>query len=140
MWVAGAVFALAAVAACGQTQTGGPTAGYTDNVANLQVKVSALRADPCRSTQAPQIFGSCGRYVTEVSNTVVPLHDALPAQATVINAMAAAVHTFQSMTCDTISGQPSATQAAQCPTALTEIGSDLDKIGPLLASAPGSTP
>jgi hypothetical protein len=54
--------------------------------------------------------------------------------------MAAAVHAFQSMTCDTITGQPSATQAARCPRALTEIGNDLDKIGPVLASAPNSTP
>ena len=140
MWVTGAALALLAVAGCGTPQNGGPTAGYTNNVANLQVKISGLRTDPCGTTQAAQIYGNCGRFVTEVSNTIVPLHDALPTQGTVIDSMAAAVHTFQSMSCDTISGQPSAAQAQQCPQALVLIGTDLGKISPALASAPNPTP
>lgn len=140
MWVAGGALALLAVAGCGSPQTGGPSAGYTNNVANLQVKISGLRTDPCGTAQAAQIYGNCGRFVTEVSNTVVPLHDALPTQASVIDSMAAAVHTFQSMSCDTITGQPSADQAKQCPQALVQIGTDLTKISPVLASAPNPTP
>lgn len=139
--VAGFALAVLAVAGCADAQPGdqnnGP--GYTNNAADLQVKVDALQSDPCRGKQATQIYPSCGRYVTEIANSVITLRDTVPAETTSINAMANAATTFQKLSCDTVTGQPSATQTAECPQALLNIGIDLDKIEQALASAPSSS-
>ena len=128
------------LAGCADDQPGdqNPGAGYTNNVSDLQVKVPALQSDPCRGTQGQQDPGSCGRYVTEVANTVSSLQAELPSQARQISAMANSVHSYQSMACDTISGAPSTAQRDGCPAALTSIGHDLDAIAKALASTPAS--
>jgi hypothetical protein len=137
--LAGVAFVLV-LAGCADDQPGdtNPGAGYTNNVSDLQVKLPALQSDPCRGAQAARNYGNCGRYVTEVANTVAALQADVPAQASQIDALASSVHTYQSMRCDTISGTPSATQRTGCPQALTSIGRDLDVIAKALAGAPAS--
>ena len=134
------VLALAALAGCADNQPGdtntGP--GYTDNVADLLVKVPALDGDPCRSKQSATLFPNCGRYVTEVANTLGALRDDLPNQASALTALQGAVTRFQQLGCDTISGTPSASQQTQCPAALTTIGAELDTLNKALATLPTS--
>jgi hypothetical protein len=135
---AGIALAALAVAGCADTQPGdqNPGVGYTNNVSDLLVKIPALTSDPCRGAQAPQLFPSCGRFVTEVSNTVNALHADVPGQATEINALSTAIHAYQSLSCDSAGNTPTATQNAQCPAALTAIGRDLDQLAHALASVP----
>src|SRR5438105_1280612 len=87
------VLALTALAGCADNQPGdtnnGP--GYTDNVADLLVKVPALDGDPCRGKQAGTLFPNCGRYVTEVANTIGALRDNLPNQGAALTALQGAV-------------------------------------------------
>ena len=134
------VLALAALAGCADNQPGdtnnGP--GYTDNVADLLVKVPALDGDPCRSKQAGTLYPNCGRYVTEVANTIAALRDNLPNQAQALTALQGAVSKFQQLGCDTITGTPSPAQRAQCPAALTTIGAELDILNKALATIPTS--
>ncbi|HEX5407254.1 MAG TPA: hypothetical protein VFX16_33685 [Pseudonocardiaceae bacterium] len=137
--LAGVVLVLT-LAGCADDQPGdqNPGAGYTNNVSDLLVKIPALQSDPCRGAQGQQDYGNCGRYVTEVANTVAALQADVPNQADAINALAASVRTYQSMACDTIPGKPSAAQRTDCPAALTSIGRDLDVIAKALASSPSS--
>jgi hypothetical protein len=76
--------------------------------------------------------------VTEVANTVAALQADVPAQASEISALAGSVHSYQSMSCDTIPGRPSAAQRTGCPQALTSIGRDLDAIAKALSTRPSS--
>lgn len=140
--LAGLVLALLVVAGCADDQPGdrNPGVGYTNNIADLQVKIPALRSDPCRGAQAAQLYGDCGRYVTEVSNTVNALRADVPGHTSLINALSGAVNRYQSMDCDTITGRPTANQRTNCPAALKAIGTDLDQLGSTLASAPTSNP
>ncbi|HEY1570704.1 MAG TPA: hypothetical protein VGG05_05110 [Pseudonocardiaceae bacterium] len=140
--LAGLVLALLAVAGCADDQPGdqNPGVGYTNNISDLLVKIPALQSDPCRSTQAAQLYGDCGRYVTEVSNTVNALRADVPGHTALVNSLAGAVNRYQSMGCDTIPGKPTATQRTACPAALRSIGADLDTLGSALASAPTSSP
>jgi hypothetical protein len=140
--LAGLVLALLAVAGCADDQPGdqNPGVGYTNNIGDLLVKIPALQADPCRGAQAGQLYGDCGRFVTEVSGTVNALRADVPGHQTLINALAGAVNRYQSMACDTITGKPTATQRTACPAALTAIGADLDQLQKALASAPSSSP
>ena len=136
----GAALAVLAVAGCADAQPGdqnnGP--GYTNNASDLLVKISALQGDPCRGAQATQLFAGCGRYVTEVANTVNTLRSGVSNDAADINALATAVHSYQSLSCDSAGNAPSAAQRATCPAALAAIGSDLDHLDRVLASTPGS--
>jgi hypothetical protein len=109
-------------------------------VSDLLVKIPALQSDPCRGAQADQLFGDCGRYVTEVANTVAALRADVPGQTDQINGLAAEVNTYQSMACDTISGKPSASQQVACPQALTMIGTDLDRLGRTLSASSSAAP
>ncbi|HEX4723963.1 MAG TPA: hypothetical protein VH333_15710 [Pseudonocardiaceae bacterium] len=133
-----ALLALAFVlvlAGCADTQPGdqNPGAGYTNNVSDLEVKIPALQADPCRTNKAGALFGNCGRYVTEVANTIGALRAELPGQAGEINTLQAAVNSYQKTDCDSVNG---ATQQSDCPKALTSIGTELDRISQALASLP----
>jgi outer membrane murein-binding lipoprotein Lpp len=140
--LAGLVLALLAVAGCADTQPGdqNPGVGYTNNISDLRVKIPALQADPCRGAQAGQLYGNCGRFVTEVSGTVNALRADVPGHTSLINALAGAVNRYQSLDCDTITGRPTANQRTTCPAALTSIGTDLDRLGNALASAPSGRP
>lgn len=135
--VVGVTCAILTVAGCADAQPGdrnnGP--GYTNNAADLLVKMQALQSDPCRSAQAPQLFSGCGRFVTEIANSVITLRDTIPSQSDAITTLSSAANTFQKLGCDTISGQPSATQTAQCPGTLRTIGAELDRIEPELAKS-----
>lgn len=124
------------VAGCSGTGTGrgGNGPGYTGNVSDLQVKIPALRSDPCRSTQADQLFPSCGRFVTETANVVNTLRADVHGHKGEVDALAKAVHTYQAMACDAISGQPSQAQRSACPQALRTIGTELDRLGSSLGS------
>lgn len=123
---------------CADTQPGdrNPGAGYTNSVADLDVKVPALQADPCRGRQAESLFVDCGRYVTEVANTIGALRAELPGQSGEIDTLAAYVTSYQRAGCDTAAGTPSASQRTTCPKALTSIGTELDRIDEALASLP----
>lgn len=138
--LAGVAVAVLAVAGCADAQPGdqNPGAGYTNNVSDLLVKLPALQADPCRSSQAAQLYPDCGRYVTEVANTVDAMRADVRGHVGQINALAGAVHSYQSTACDTINGRPTAAQRTTCPKALTAIGADLDQLGKALASTPSS--
>ena len=131
--------ALVLLAGCADTQPGdrntGP--GYTNNVSDLQVKVPALKSDPCRGTRADQLFPTCGRYVTEVANTIGAMKADLPGQAGEITVLQNAVNTYQQASCDTATS-PSAAQRTGCPKALTSIGTELDRISQALSSLPTS--
>lgn len=128
------------VAACADTQPGdqNPGVGYTNNVSDLLVKIPALQADPCRGSQAPQLFTGCGRYVTEVANTVNALHADVTGHTDAINALATAVHSYQSLSCDTAGTSPSEAQRTTCPAALADIGRDLDQLDSALRTTPTS--
>lgn len=133
---AGIVLAVLAVAGCADAQPGDQNtgSGYSNNVSDLLVKIPALVSDPCRSPQAD--YTNCGRYVTEVANTVNALRADVPGHTAQVNGLANAVHTYQSLACDTISGKPTATQRAKCPASLSTIGKDLDQLGSSLAASP----
>lgn len=136
----GAALTVLAVAGCADTQPGdqnnGP--GYTNNMSDVLVKVAALQGDPCRGAQAAQIFPNCGRYVYEVSNTVNTLRSGVSNDTPDINALATAVHSYQSLSCDSAGNSPTAAQRATCPAALAAIGSDLDHLDRILAGPPSS--
>jgi hypothetical protein len=138
--VAGVALAVLAVAGCADAQPGdqNPGAGYTNNVSDLLVKIPALQADPCRGKQADQLFPTCGRYVTEVSNTVNALRADVPGHVDAINSLAGAVNRYQTMDCDTPNGRPTASQQTNCPKALADIGTDLDQLDNALGSTPAS--
>lgn len=140
--LAGLALALLAVAGCADDQPGdqNPGIGYTNNIADLRVKIPALLSDPCRGAQAGQLYGDCGRFVTEVSGTVNALRADVPGHTALINALAGAVHRYQSLECDTIVGRPTAAQRGTCPAALKSIGADLDQLSSALASAPSGRP
>jgi hypothetical protein len=131
--------ALVLLAGCAATQPGdrntGP--GYTNNVSDLQVKVPALKGDPCRGSHADQLFANCGRYVTEVANTIGALRADLPAQAGEVTVLQDAVNSYQRANCDTAAA-PTATQRTGCAKALTTIGTELDRLSQALASLPTS--
>jgi hypothetical protein len=133
---AGIALAVLGVAGCADTQPGdqNPGVGYTNNVSDLLVKIPALTSDPCRGPQADQLFPGCGRYVTEVANTVNALEADVPNQRTEINSLSSAVRTYQSLSCDSAGDSPSATQNQRCPAALTTIGKDLDQLDRVLAT------
>ncbi len=137
--LAGALLALA-LAACADDQPGdrNPGAGYTNSVADLKVKVPALQADPCRGSQAGSLFVDCGRYVSEVTNTIGAMRAELPGAAGEIDTLQAAVTSYQKAGCDAVTGTPTAAQRAGCPKALTSIGTELDRISRALASLPTS--
>jgi hypothetical protein len=134
------VLGLAVLAGCADNQPGdtnnGP--GYTNNVADLLVKVPALDSDPCRSKQDNTIWPNCGRYVTEVANTIGALRDDLPGQTATLTTLQAAVTRFQQLGCDTVTGAPTALQQGDCPATLTTIGGALDVLGTALAALPTS--
>jgi hypothetical protein len=134
------VLGLAVLTGCADNQPGdtnnGP--GYTDNVSDLLVKVPALAADPCRSAQANTLYPNCGRYVAQVANTISAIRDNLPNQGTATGTLQQAVNRFQQMGCDTITGQPSSSQAQECPAALRTIGTELDTLSKALTSIPTS--
>jgi hypothetical protein len=131
--------ALVLLAGCANTQPGngntGP--GYTNNVSDLQVKVPALKGDPCRGSRADQLFPNCGRYVTEVANTIGALRADLPGQSGEITVLQDAVNSYQRGTCDT-AVSPTPTQRTNCPKALATIGTELDRLSQALASLPTS--
>lgn len=133
---AGIALAALALAGCADTQPGdqNPGVGYTNNVSDLLVKIPALTSDPCRGSQAAQLYPGCGRYVTEVANTVNALEADVPGQRDEINSLSSAVRTYQSLSCDSAGNSPSATQNTRCPAALTAIGKDLDQLGRSLAT------
>src|SRR5262249_17524707 len=128
--IALAALAASAVAGCADDQPGdqNPGVGYTNNVSDLMVKIPALQSDPCRGPQAAQLFPNCGRYVTEIANTVNALRADVPGQSTEINALSSAATTYQSLSCDSAGNTPSAEQNSKCPAALTAIGKDLDRL------------
>jgi hypothetical protein len=131
--------AVVAVGGCAAPHAGnGSNNGYTNDVADLLVKVPALRGDPCRGAQAGQIFANCGRYVTEIANTVAALRADLPGQGASVDALQTAVTTYQRNTCDSAGSSPTAVQARACPAALTTIGVELDRLGGALAAIPTS--
>jgi hypothetical protein len=136
---AAAVMAVA-VAGCAGTQPGdkNPGVGYTNNVADLVVKVPALLIDPCRGQQAGQIFPECGRFVTEVANTIAALRADLPSESPTIDALSHAVDRYQRAGCDAVSGAPSAALRTTCSGALAEIGTELDRLGAALTKPPGT--
>ena len=138
--LAGVALAALAVAGCADAQPGdqNPGAGYTNNVSDLLVKIPALQSDPCRGKQAGTLYSNCGRYVTEVANTVNALRADVPGHTAEINALASAVHKYQATACDTINGTPTARQRSTCPAALTAIGTDLDQLSTALTSGPSS--
>jgi hypothetical protein len=138
--LAGVALAVLALAGCADDQPGdqNPGAGYTNNVSDLQVKVPALQSDPCRGTQTDGLFENCGRYVTEVANTLAALRADLPGQGSTIDALQNSVSAFQQHGCDSVSGAPTSAQRGACPTALTSIGTDLDRLSTALASVPTS--
>src|SRR5215472_13176608 len=115
----GAALALV-LAGCADTQPGdqNPGAGYTNSVADLDVKVPALQSDPCRGRQAGTLFGNCGRYVTEGANTIGALRAELPTQTGEIDTLQAAVNSYQKASCDSSGNSPSAVQRANFPQAL----------------------
>jgi hypothetical protein len=131
--------ALVSLAGCADTQPGdrntGP--GYTNNVSDLQIKVPALKGDPCRGARASQLFATCGRYVTEVANTIGALRADLPGQTGEITVLQNAVNSYQQASCDTATS-PTAAQRVDCPKALTSIGTELDRISQALAGLPTS--
>ncbi len=133
----GIAVAVLALAGCADTQPGdqNPGAGYTNNVSDLLVKIPALQADPCRRSQAAQLYAGCGRYVTEVANTVNALRADVRGHTDAIDALATAVHSYQSLSCDSAGNSPSAAQRTTCPAALTDIGRDLDQLDSTLATA-----
>lgn len=126
------------VAGCSGARTGGGGngPGYSGNVSDLLVKIPALQSDPCRGAQADQLYRTCGRYVTEVANTVNTLRADVQGHKAQVDALAKAVHTYQSMGCDTIAGQPSQAQRTRCPQALRTIGGELDQLGNSLGGGP----
>lgn len=134
-----AAFVIAlAVSGCASTQPGdkNPGSGYTNNVTDLVVKIPALVTDPCGGTQADRLFPNCGRYVTEIANTVAALRADLPNQSEVINALSGAVNKYQRAGCDSISGTPTASQQSACPDALRAIGTELNRLGSALIHLP----
>ncbi|HEX3791460.1 MAG TPA: hypothetical protein VHW44_26610 [Pseudonocardiaceae bacterium] len=131
-----------ALAGCADDQPGdvnnGP--GYTDNASDLLVKLPALQGDPCRTNQADSLFPNCGRYVTEVANTVAALRDDLPQQGSAVNALQNAVNEFQQLACDSVNGSATKQQLATCPAQLRAIGTELDILSRGLAAAVSSSP
>jgi len=103
------------------------------------VKIPAMQADPCRSTQASTLFPNCGRYVTEVANTIGALQQDLPNQGSAVNGLQNAVNSYQRLGCDTISVAPTAQQEQTCPGNLRTIGTELDLLDKALATVPAST-
>lgn len=138
--LAGTALALVAIAGCAGTQPGDktPSSGYTDEISSLLVKVPALRADPCRGTQATTRFPDCGRFVTEVAGTVPAVRTDLPNQPNATVTLQNAVNSYQRLSCDTAGSTPSAQQKEQCPQALTAIGTQLDHLNQLLDQVPTS--
>jgi outer membrane murein-binding lipoprotein Lpp len=136
--LAAAVVMTVAVAGCASTQPGdkNPGVGYTNNVADLAVKVPALVVDPCRGPRAAQIFNECGRFVTEVANTIAAMRADLPSQSRTIDALSDAVNRYQRAGCDAVIGTPSDALRTTCSTALTDIGSELDALGAALTRLP----
>jgi len=67
------------------------------------------------------LFTNCGRYVTEVANTIGALRADLPGQAGEITVLQNAVNSYQQASCDT-APSPTAAQRTNCPKALTSIG------------------
>ena len=138
--VAGCALAALVLAGCANTQPGDRNTGrgYTNDVSDLLVKVPALQGDPCRGKQADQLFPSCGRYVTEVANTVSALRTDLPAQSTETNTLQNAVTSYQRSGCDTAGTSPTVDQRNKCPRALAAIGAELDQLSKALDSLPTS--
>jgi outer membrane murein-binding lipoprotein Lpp len=138
--LAGVVLAALALAGCADDQPGdqNPSPGYTNNVSDLQVKVPALASDPCRGKQTDGLFENCGRYVTEVANTLAALRADLPAQGSAIDVLQNEVNAYQQHACDSVSGTPSTAQSQACPTALTSIGTALDRLAVAVAQIPAS--
>ncbi len=136
-----ALAAALALAGCADAQPGdvnnGP--GYTDSVSDLLVKIPALQGDPCRSTQAPQIYPNCGRYVTEVANVVDAVQAELPDQPSLTTSLQNAVNTYQSLRCEIVKGTGSASQQRSCPQALRTIGAELDGVDRKLAKLPAGS-
>jgi hypothetical protein len=83
-----------------------------------------------------QLFGNCGRYVTEVANTIGALRAELASQSGEIDTLQAAVNSYQRANCDSAGGSPSTAQRSDCPKALTSIGTELDRLGTALATLP----
>lgn len=138
--LAGVTLAALALGGCADNQPGdqNPGAGYTNNVSDLQVKIPALKSDPCRGKQTDGLFENCGRYVTEVANTIAALRADLTNQGDTINALENSVTSYQQHGCDSVNGNPTSAQTSACPTALTSIGADLDRLSTALASVPTS--
>jgi hypothetical protein len=141
--VGGALIAVVAVpglAACADAQPGdvnnGP--GYTNNVADLTIKVQNYAADPCRRTQDAQIYANCGRFVTEVASAAGSIAAQLPGNKDV-STLTNAVNGYQRLGCDAITGTPTAAQRTGCPQALTTIGGALDRLTVALEKVPQST-
>ena len=137
--LAGVALALAGCAGCANTQPGdrNPGPGYTNNVSDLRVKVPALKTDPCRGSRADQLFTNCGRYVTEVANTIGAVRADLPGQTGEVTVLQGAVNSYQRANCDTATS-PTSAQRTDCPKALRSIGTELDRLGQALASLPTS--
>jgi hypothetical protein len=136
-----ALAAALTLAGCADAQPGdvnnGP--GYTDSVSDLLVKIPALQGDPCRSTQASQIYPNCGRYVTEVANVVDAVRAELPNQPDLTTNLQNAVNTYQQLRCETVNGNASQDQQKSCPQALKTIGSELDGVDKTLSKLPAGT-
>ncbi|HEX3780487.1 MAG TPA: hypothetical protein VHX38_12540 [Pseudonocardiaceae bacterium] len=139
--VGAALTAVLSLAGCADTQPGdvnnGP--GYTDSVSDLLVKIPALQGDPCRSTQASQIYQNCGRYVTEVANVVDAVRAELPSQPNLTTNLQNAVNTYQQLRCESVNGNGTANQQKTCPQALKTIGAELDGVDKTLDKLPAGS-
>lgn len=142
---AAVVLALAgalALAGCADNQPGdvnnGP--GYTDNAADLQVKMQAYAADPCRSAQATSLFQNCGRFVTEVAGSVSTIQqDVAASYDGTVTALQQTVNQYQQLGCDEVNGTATKQQLTDCPAALRQIGADLDKLVPAVEASAASS-
>jgi hypothetical protein len=133
-----AVLVAAVAGGCAAPTSGNPNSGYTNDVANLLVKIPALRGDPCRGADAGQMFADCGRFVTEVANVLAALHASLPGEGQEIDGVQTMVNTYQRLACDSAGSAPSAAQTVKCPDALRTIGAGLDRLGAALTAIPTS--
>lgn len=127
-----------AIGGCANTQPGDKNAGpgVAQERPDVTVKLAALRGDPCRGPRVATIYPGCGRFVTEVANTVATLRAQLPGEVVATSALNDAVTVYQRLGCEIVAGAASPDQTTRCPQALTTIGAELDRLGRVMASQP----
>lgn len=120
-------------------RTGSPSAAPTtdaraaDRTEALRTKFAFYLRDGCATADPAQVFPQCGRFVTEIRNTLPQVRRDAPEAAGPAEATEAALDRFTADGCEGTPGALGAGDAASCGPALARVQQEVRDLGAAVA-------